>query len=91
MVMAMMSVLVVVRIVGVAGGVAIGMGAFIMMAVIVHMETRGGHVVPRMPVQPGRRCPGELERNDEHDDEGDETAHGVHSTERIVFTKAGAR
>jgi hypothetical protein len=38
-------------------------------------------------MQPGRRCPGELERNDEHDDQGDEATHGVHSTEMIVATK----
>jgi hypothetical protein len=28
-----------------------------------------------LPMQPGRRRPGELERNDEHDDQGDEAAH----------------
>jgi hypothetical protein len=38
-------------------------------------------------MQPGRRCPGELERNDEHDDQGDESTHGVHSTELTVSTK----
>jgi hypothetical protein len=39
-------------------------------------------------LQASRHCPGELERNDEHDDQGDETAHGVHSTETTVSTKA---
>jgi hypothetical protein len=41
-----------------------------------------------MPMQPGRRCPGELERNDEHDDQGDEATHGSDSTDSGVFTKS---
>jgi hypothetical protein len=40
-----------------------------------------------MPMQSGRRCPGELERNDEHDDQGDEATHGGHSTETTASTK----
>jgi hypothetical protein len=38
-------------------------------------------------MEAGRRCPGELERNDEHDDQDDEATHGAHSTEMIVSTK----
>ncbi|OYZ26079.1 MAG: hypothetical protein B7Y27_14460 [Hydrogenophilales bacterium 16-64-40] len=38
-------------------------------------------------MQASRRCPGKLERNDEHDDQDDEATHGAHSTEMIVFTK----
>jgi hypothetical protein len=38
-------------------------------------------------MQARRRCPGKLERNDEHDDQDDEAAHFVHSTEMIISTK----
>ena len=86
MVVAMMSVLVVILIIRVARGVVIWMSA-VMMVMIMGMETRSGHILPRMPMQPGRRCPGELEWNDEHDDQGDESTHGVHSTELTVSTK----
>ncbi len=72
---AVMSVLVVILIIRVARDVEIGVRAF-MMVMIVRMKARGGHVFPRVPMQPGRRRPGELERNDEHDDQGDEATHG---------------
>lgn len=87
MVVAMMSVLVVILIIRVARGVVIWMSA-VMMVMIMGMETRSGHVLPRMPMQPSRRCPGELERNDEHDDQGDEATHGSDSTDSGVFTKS---
>jgi hypothetical protein len=56
------------------------------MVMIMGMKTRGGHIHPRVPMQPGRRCPDELERNDKHDDQGDETTHGVHYTDVTVST-----
>ena len=86
MVVAMMSVLVVILIIRVASGVVIWMNA-VMMVMIMGMKTRGGHIRPRVPMQASRRCPGELERNDEHDDQDDEATHGVHSTELILTTK----
>lgn len=79
MIVAMMSILVVVLVIGVASGVGNRMTAF-MMVMIVSMKTRGGHVFRHAPMQPDRRRPGELERNDEHDDQGDEATHGGHST-----------
>jgi hypothetical protein len=87
MVVAMMSVLVVILIVRVASGVVIRMSVF-MMVMIMRMKARSGHILPRMPMQPGCRCPGELERNDEHDDQGDEATHGSDSTDSGVFTKS---
>jgi hypothetical protein len=57
------------------------------MVVIMCMEARVGHVFAHVPVQAGRRCPGELERNDEHDDQGDEATHAGNSTEVIASTK----
>lgn len=87
MVVAMMSVLVVILIIRVASGVVIWMNA-VMMVMIMRMKARGGHILPRMPMQPGRRGPGELERNDEHDDQGDEAAHASDSTDSRVFTKS---
>ena len=87
MVVSMMSVFVVILIIRVASGVVIWMSAF-MVVMIMGMKARGGHILPRMPMQPGRRCPGELERNDEHDDQGDEAAHVPDSTDSSAFTKS---
>jgi hypothetical protein len=86
MVVTMMAVLVVILIIGTARGVVVQVSAF-MMLMIMGMKARGGHILPRMPMQPGRRCPGELERNDEHDKQGDEATHGSDSTDSGVFTK----
>lgn len=83
MVMAMMAVLVVILIVLVAGGIVVRKAA-VMMVMIMGMKTRDGHIFSCMTMQPGRRCPGELERNDEHDDQDDEATHGGHSTEISV-------
>lgn len=69
-----------------AGAVVIRVRAF-MMVMIMGMEARGSDIFPRVPMQAGGRCPGELERNDEHDDHDDEATHGGHSTELIVPTK----
>ena len=89
MAVAMMSVLVVVLIIRVAGSVVIRVSAFVMV-VIMRMEARAGHVFAHVPMQSGRRCPGELERNDEHDDQGDEATHVGDCTARDVFTKGSA-
>ena len=86
MVVTMMAVLVVILIIRVARGVVVWVSAF-MMVMLMRMKARGGHILPRMPMQPGRRCPGELERDDEHDDQGDEATHGAHSTEITLSTK----
>ena len=59
----------------VAGCVVVVPVRVIVVAVGMHAE--GCHVLAQVPVQAGRRGPGELERNDEHDDQGNEAAHGV--------------
>lgn len=87
MVVTMMAVLVVILIIRVARGVVVWVSAF-MMVMLMRMKARGGHILPRVPMQPGRRCPGELERNDEHDDQGDEATHWSDSTDSSVFTKS---
>jgi len=87
MVVTMMAVLVVILIIRVARGVVVWVSAF-MMVMLMRMKARGGHILPRMPMQPGRRCPGELERDDEHDDQGDEATHWSDSTDSSVFTKS---
>lgn len=87
MAVAMMLILVVILVIRVASVVVIRMSAF-MMVMIMRMKARGGHILPCMPMQPGRRCPGELERNDEHDDQGDEATHESDSTDSGVFTKS---
>lgn len=86
MVMAMMSVLVVILIIRVARRVVIWINAFLMI-MIMGMKARGGHVLLHAPMQPRRRSPGELERDDEHDDQGDEATHAGHCTALQVFTK----
>ena len=86
MVVAMMSVLVVILIIRATRRVVIWISAF-MMIQIMGMKARGGHVLLQVPMQPGRRRPGELERDDEHDDQGNEATHGVHSTEITLSTK----
>jgi gluconate kinase len=83
---AMMPVPVVILIIRVARGVVIWMSAF-MMVMIMRMKARSGHILPPVTMQASRRCPGKLERIDEHDDQDDEATHGVHSTEMIVSTK----
>ena len=84
--MAMMSVLVVILIIRATRRVVIWVSAF-MMTMIMGMKDRDGHVLLHVPMQPRRRRPGELERDDEHDDQGDEATHGVHSTEMTVSAK----
>lgn len=83
---AMMTVLIVLFAIGTAecGEVMTGVPA-IVMVVIVDVRAHGVH--RHVPMQAGRRCPGELERNDEHDDQGDEAAHERHCSVPDVFTK----
>lgn len=50
------------------GGVMIGMSG-IVVAMIVGVHAQGCHIVARMPVQVRRRRPGELERDDEHENQ----------------------
>ena len=59
----------------------------LVMVVFVGMNAESRHVFADVPVHAGRRRPGELERNDEHDEEGDEAAHGWHSTQLILAAK----
>lgn len=65
---AMVAVLVVLLIARVSGAAVVRVRAFmiIMMIMVMGMEARGSDVVPRVPMQAGGRCPGKLERNDEH-------------------------
>lgn len=81
--MAMVAVfaMVLIRRVGVIGVYAV------MMVMIVHVKADGRDVVSYMPIGAHRRRPGNLERNDEHDDQGDETTHGADSTEYRASTK----
>lgn len=59
----------------VRGGV-IGVHA-VMVVMIVHVKADGHDVASRMTIRAHRRRPGNLERNDEHDDQGNEAAHGA--------------
>ena len=60
-------------------------GVVVVMVVGVHAQ--GRHILAQVPMQAQCRRPGELERNNEHDDQGDEATHGGHSTELIVSIK----
>lgn len=83
---AMMTVFIVLFAIGTAESVEVRTGMpGIVMVVIVDMRAHGVH--RHVPMQAGRRCPGELERNDEHDDQGDEATHERHCTVQDVFTK----
>lgn len=82
----MMSVPVVLLIIRAARSVMVQVAVFVMV-MIMRMKARSGHIFPHVSMQASRRCPGELERNDEHDDQGDEATHEVHFTELIVSTK----
>ncbi len=83
---AMMTVFIVRFAVGTAESAEVltGMPAIVM---VVIMDMRAHRVHRHVPMQAGRRCPGELERNDEHDDQGNKATHGDNSTELIVSTK----
>ena len=80
----MMSVLAVLLIIRTARSVMVQVAVFVMV-MIMRMKARSGHIFPHVSMQASRRCPGELERNDEHDDQGDEATHEVHFTELICI------
>jgi len=82
----MMLIFVVVVIRTAVRGVVIGMPG-IVVVMIVGVYTQGSHVLPHVPLQRSSRRPGELERNDNHDDQGDETAHGEDSTDCAASAK----
>ena len=84
--MTMMPVLAVLLITRAARGVVVRVTAFVMV-MIVRMKTRDKCVFSCMPMQTGRRSPGKLERDDKHDDHGNETAHFLHSTELTASSK----
>ena len=70
----MMLIFVVVVIRTAVRGVVIGMPG-IVVVMIVGVYAQGSHVLPHVPLQRSSRRPSELERNDEHDDQGDDAAH----------------
>ncbi len=47
-----------------------------MAAVMVIVQAKDRRVLAHMPIQRRARRPGELERDAEHEDQGDEAAHG---------------
>lgn len=69
-----------------AMGSRIGMATFFMM-MSMNMEARTGDARPDMPVHAKNRCPGELERDDEHDEQGNEATHSADSTDFCTFSK----
>ena len=84
---AMMTVFIVLFAIGTAECAEIMAGVpAIVMVMSVDMRAHGVH--RHVPMQAGRRCPGKLERNDEHDDQGDETTHELDSTDSCAFTKS---
>lgn len=57
----------------------------IVMIVVMYMHAHRIHIC--MPMKPERHRPGGLERDDEHDDQGNKTTHAANSTELIVSAK----
>lgn len=80
MAVTMMPVLAVLLIIRAARSVVVRVTAFVMV-MIMRMKARRGHLFPRVTMQASRRGPGKLERNDEHDDQGEEATHGSDSTD----------
>ena len=85
-VVAVMAVFIVLLAVGIVerGEVMAGVPA-IVMVIVLDMRAHG--IRPNIPMQAGCGCPGELERYDEHDDQGDEATHVSDSTGSSVFIK----
>lgn len=81
MTVALMAIVCVLRGIRAFKGFVTRMVVFMMVSMIVNMETCCRHVISYVPMYACSRGPGELERNDKHDDEGNKAAHGVHSTE----------
>jgi len=66
----------------------IGMATcFMMMMMSMNMEARTGDARPDMPVHAKNRCPSELERDDEHDQQGNEATHFSDCTDSSTFSK----
>lgn len=80
---AMVAVFAVVLARGVARNGVIGMHA-VMVVMSVHVKADRRDVVPDMPIRAHRRRPSDLERDHEHDDEGDGATHGWDCTEPAV-------
>lgn len=59
-----------------------------MVVMIVGMESQSHNFLTDMPINAYCRRPSKLERNDKHDDQGDEATHNGHSTELTEFTIA---
>lgn len=74
----MMAVLVMMAVVVVAVVRIVGRMDFMagMAAVIVVVQAKDRRVLAHMPIQRRPRRPGELERDDEYEDQGDKVAHG---------------
>lgn len=83
---AMMAICAVLVTIGIAGIREImGKEPGIVMIMVMDMHANRIHI--SMPMKPERHRPGGLERDDEHDEQGNETAHAANSTELIVSTK----
>jgi len=86
--MAMMAIVAVLLALGIGWRAVVVMRVAMRFVVMtVRVKTRGRDALSCMPVNADGRGPGELERNDEHDDQGDEATHGSDSTDSSVFTK----
>lgn len=83
---AVVFVLIMVAIAVTGRGIVIGMPG-IVVVMIVGVYALCSHILSHVPMQSRNRRPGKLERNDNHDDQGDEAAHSGHCTVRDVFTK----
>ena len=60
----------------------------IMVVMVMGVHAQSRYILVQMSVQVRRRRPGELERNNENDNQGDEATHDGHSTELIVSIKS---
>lgn len=84
--MAMMAIVAVLLVFGIGWSVVVVMRVA-MMVMTVRVKTRGRDVLTCMTINANGRSPGELERNDEHDDQGDEATHGLDCTDYSPATK----
>jgi hypothetical protein len=82
--MAVLVVLCIICVVGLSEVMAHVAGAVVMLMLV---DMRPHRFCTQVSIQAGRRRPGELERDDEHDDQGNEAAHGWDSTQLATATK----
>lgn len=78
MAMPVMVPVAVMAVIGIASGKAVVIGCpviMMVMVIIVSVESRYRYFVVQMAMQALRRRPGELERNNEHEKDGDEATH----------------